>query len=93
MAKTGTEMREIVGIVAALVLIAVCFILVDSVISDRRGGIYDQAIIRLDGDVYYDVDVKSWRRINSNEVEITGTNGTIYRTHMNNVLLLGGGEK
>lgn len=63
------------------------------IVGVRHDNQCDQAIIRLDGEVYYDVDVKSWRRINNNEVEIIGTNGTVYRTHMNNVLLLGGGEK
>ena len=80
-------------ILLVVIIVALGVIFADVMKTRGTDSKYDQAIIRLDGDVYYDVDVQSWRRINSNEVEITGMNGTVYRTHLNNVILLGGGEK
>ena len=80
-------------VILLILVIIIWAITIYAIAWCRRDSRCDQAIIRLDGDVYYDVDVKSWRRINNNEVEITGTNGTVYRTHLNNVILLGGGEK
>ena len=80
-------------ILLVVIIVALGVIFADVMKTRGTDSKYDQAIIRLDGEVYYDVDVKFWRRVDREEVEIIGTNGTMYRTHMNNVLLLGGGEK
>ena len=94
--KKEKILRTVAWILAILLVIFIGYQLVTMINGNRGIGWdlnnkFDQAIIMMDGDVYYDISIKSWRDFeNSDTIQIMDMNGTVYLTHYSNVILLGG---
>ena len=80
----------IVGVLVGIILTLLLFAGVIEIIKNKTFH-YDQAIVRLEGEIYYDIPIMSWKK-NNNKIEILDTNGTVYLTDLTNVILLGNGR-